>query len=414
MEYKLIMAVSGFPSLYDSSCLTYRDLNMRSDAWRQVAEIVGVPGECVRWSPSVVPERPGQTGSDRVKPESECRRKWKMLRDQHRRERQREKERRESGVGLLNYRPWRYSAILSFLNPFIDARAAGTNGWALDPQPLFQMSDMMGCSTTMEVRSDDDENYGECTKKQAAGSVCLDHSLNSSLCAGLAVADATTTTTSSSSSSEFAQRKRPSSPHRDAVRLKEAKLEASSESPAADDCVQVQHVNMKELFEMMMQSVTSLATTLASSHSSSQPSDQLTPPSRSSPAILQPDLQSHCSPPPSCTASRLNHLKTEEQEAVVAEPLDQRNGEEECHSAAPRSTRAWRRSTDSLLEEYLRRMEAREAQRDRDMDQRDDVTLFLLSLAPTMRRLPAEKQSWVRTKIQQFLHEAEFGPTNFQ
>ncbi|XP_027134611.1 uncharacterized protein LOC113745792 isoform X2 [Larimichthys crocea] len=313
-----------------------------------------------------------------------------MLRDQHRRERQREKERRESGVGLLNYRPWRYSAILSFLNPFIDARAAGTNGWALDPQPLFQMSDMMGCSTTMEVRSDDDENYG------------------------LAVADATTTTTSSSSSSEFAQRKRPSSPHRDAVRLKEAKLEASSESPAADDGVQVQHVNMKELFEMMMQSVTSLATTLASSHASSQPSDQLTPPSRSSPAILQPDLQSHCSPPPSCTASRLNHLKTEEQEAVVAEPLDQRNGEEECHSAAPRSTRAWRRSTDSLLEEYLRRMEAREAQRDRDMDQRDDVTLFLLSLAPTMRRLPAEKQSWVRTKIQQFLHEAEFGPTNFQ
>lgn len=45
MEYKLIMAVSGFPSLYDMNSPTYRDLNMRSDAWRQVAEIVGVPGE---------------------------------------------------------------------------------------------------------------------------------------------------------------------------------------------------------------------------------------------------------------------------------------------------------------------------------------------------------------------------------
>lgn len=45
MEYKLIVAVSGFPSLYDSNSVTYRDLNMRSDAWRQVAEIVGVPGE---------------------------------------------------------------------------------------------------------------------------------------------------------------------------------------------------------------------------------------------------------------------------------------------------------------------------------------------------------------------------------
>lgn len=85
--------------------------------------------------------------------ESECRRKWKTLRDQHRRERQREKERRESGVGLLNYRPWRYSSILSFLNPFIDARAAGTNGWALDPQPsLLQVCDL-GCS-------DDDDSYG--------------------------------------------------------------------------------------------------------------------------------------------------------------------------------------------------------------------------------------------------------------
>lgn len=79
--------------------------------------------------------------------ESECRRKWKMLRDQHRRDRQREKERRHSGVGIFNYRPWRYSAILSFLNPFIDARAAGTNGWALDPRPSLE-------------RSDDDDNYG--------------------------------------------------------------------------------------------------------------------------------------------------------------------------------------------------------------------------------------------------------------
>ncbi|XP_070787230.1 uncharacterized protein [Enoplosus armatus] len=326
-----------------------------------------------------------------------------MLRDQHRRERQREKERRESGIGLFNYRPWRYSAILSFLNPFIDARAAGTNGWALDPQPSqFQVSEMVGCSTTSETRSDDDENYG------------------------IAVADATTTTlSSSSSSSEFGQRKRPSSANRDVVRLKEAKVEVTSEAAASDDSdqtQQVQHANMKELFEMMMQSVTSLATSLASSHSSSQPLDQLMPPAQSSPAVLQPDLQhvqqlqTHRGLLPSCSTSRLNHLKTEEQDAAVAELSDQTDGEpeEECRAASPRPTRAKRKSSDSLLEEYLRRTEAREAQRDRDTDQRDDVTLFLLSLAPAMRRLPAEKQSWVRTKIQQFVHEAEFGATNFQ
>ena len=231
---------------------------------------------------------------------------------------------------------------------------------------------------------------------------------------GIAVADATTTTFSSSSSSEFVQRKRPSSTDRDVIRLKEAKIEVPSETSAPDYSIQTQQaqqVNMKELFEMMMQSVTSLATSLASSQSSSQPSDQLMPPAQLSPAGLQPDLQMQL---PSCNTSRLNHLKTEEQDIEEVELLDQTDEEEGSRGASPRLARGWRRSTDSLLEEYLRRMEAREAQKDRDVDQRDDVTLFLLSLAPAMRRLPAEKQSWVRTKIQQLLHEAEFGPINFQ
>ncbi|XP_070705082.1 uncharacterized protein [Pempheris klunzingeri] len=317
-----------------------------------------------------------------------------MLRDQHRRERQREKERRESGVGLFNYRPWRYSAILSFLNPFIDARAAGTNGWALDRQlPLVQVSEMGGCSTTTEMRSDDDDNYG------------------------IAVADATTT--SSSSSSEFVHRKRPSSANRDGVRLKEAKTEVTSEAAATDDGVQtqqVQHDNMRELFEVMMQSVTALASSLASSHSSSQSSDQLMPPAQSSPVVLQPDLQHHHQTHRGLQPSRPHHLKTEEQDVVAVELSDQTDEEEEegRRATSPRPTRARRKSMESLLEEYLRRMEAREVQRDCDGDQRDDVTLFLLSLAPAMRRLPAEKQSWVRTKMQQFLHETEFGSASFQ
>lgn len=358
MEHKLIMAVSGFPSLYDTNSPTYRDLNMRADSWRQVSEIVGVP-------------------------ESECRRKWKTLRDQHRRERQREKERRESGIGLFNYRPWRYSAILSFLNPFIDARAAGTNGWALDPQPSHLHASEMGCSTTTEPRSDDDDSYD------------------------ISVVDATTT---SSSSLEFIQRKRSSSAITDMIRFKEPKMELT-DTAAKDDCVQIQQQdNMKELFEMMMHSVTSLAASLASSHSSSQPSDQLMPPAAQS-DLHHPQTNRGLLPP--CSASR---LKTEEQDAEAAELLDQTDGEEEFSVAAvsPRPTRAKRKSSDGLLEEYLRRMEARDAQRERDLDQRDDVTLFLLSLAPAMRRLPVEKQSWLRTKIQQFVHEAEFGAMSFQ
>lgn len=229
---------------------------------------------------------------------------------------------------------------------------------------------------------------------------------------GFAVADATTTTTSSSSSSEFIQRKRPSSACYDSIRLKEAKTELNSGLVVADDDdedgggvqTQQQANNMKELFEMMMQSVTSLAATLASAHSSShassQPSDQTDP----------------------RTTSRLDQLKTEEQEGEAAELLlqtdeDEEEEEEEEVSlpVSQRPTRAKRKSSDSLLEEFLRRMEAREAQRERDdLERRDDVRLFLLSLAPAMRRLTAAKQSWVRTRIQQLLHEAEFGTTTFQ
>lgn len=84
--------------------------------------------------------------------EAECRRKWKILRDQHRRER-----RRESG-GLLEPRQWRYSAVLSFLNPLVDASTAPTNSWAPQPQSS-RPHDMAGCSTTSEGRSYD--NYGE-------------------------------------------------------------------------------------------------------------------------------------------------------------------------------------------------------------------------------------------------------------
>ncbi|XP_034055684.1 uncharacterized protein LOC117535344 [Gymnodraco acuticeps] len=341
MEHKLIVAVSGFPSLYDSGSLTYRDLNMRAESWRQVSQIVGVP-------------------------EFECRRKWKTLRDQHRRERQREKERRESGIGLFNYRPWRYSAILSFLNPFIDARAAGTNGWALDPQPSMFISSETGCSTTTETRSDDDDEHYD-----------------------ISVGDATTTTTSSPSS-EFVQRKRPSSDTGDDFRFKEAKMEGSAEKNDCAQTQQQQHDNMKELFEMMMHSVSSLAASIASSH----------PSSSSSSSLDQPTLN--------------HHLKTENQEAELLVLSDDEGEETDSQCRELRSGGVSRedhprvkRRGEALLEDHLRRTEAREAQK-------DDVTLFLLSLAPALRRLTPQKQSWVRTKIQQFLHEAEFGATSFQ
>lgn len=147
---------------------------------------------------------------------------------------------------------------------------------------------------------------------------------------------------------------------------------------------------MKELLEMMMHSVTTLASSLASAHSSS------------SQALDQPE--------------QLKQLKTEEQEVAMREFSDQTDDDDvEDLTERPRRPRAKRKSSsDGLLEEFLRRMETRDAQRTLDLDQRDDVTFFLLSLAPAMRRLSSEKQSWIRTRIQQLLHEAEFGASSFQ
>ncbi|KAF3850334.1 hypothetical protein F7725_020053, partial [Dissostichus mawsoni] len=189
--------------------MTYRDLNMRAESWRQVSQIVGVPGIST-----------GGRGSGK-----------------------RSGERAASGSLITG--PGDTRPILSFLNPFIDARAAGTNAglWTLSPPYI-------------------------------------------------SVGDATTTTTSSPSS-EFVQRKRPSSDTGDDFSFKEAKMEGGA---GENDCAQTQqqqHDNMKELFEMMMHSVSSLAASIASSH----------PSSSSSSSLDQPTLN--------------HHLKTENQEAEL-------------------------------------------------------------------------------------------------
>ncbi len=45
MEERLIIAVAGFPIIYDVSLFAYRDINKKNEAWIKVSDIVGVPGE---------------------------------------------------------------------------------------------------------------------------------------------------------------------------------------------------------------------------------------------------------------------------------------------------------------------------------------------------------------------------------
>ncbi|XP_062338406.1 transcription factor Adf-1-like [Osmerus eperlanus] len=102
MEEKLIVCVAGYPVLYDTSLYSYRDVNIKNDAWRKVAEIVGAPAE-------------------------DCKKKRKNLRDSYKREKNKEKELSRSGAGLTNHKPWKYAAVMGFLAPFMEYRDSSSN-----------------------------------------------------------------------------------------------------------------------------------------------------------------------------------------------------------------------------------------------------------------------------------------------
>lgn len=67
-----------------------------------------------------------------------------------------------------------------------------------------------------------------------------------------------------------------------------------------------------------------------------------------------------------------------------------------------------------LMERYLAAKELRDREREegRELRRDDDISLFLQSLAPVMRRLPPSKQSSVKMCFHQVLHEAEYGHTD--
>ncbi|KAL2102310.1 hypothetical protein ACEWY4_001478 [Coilia grayii] len=102
MEERLITVISGFPILYDMSLSSYRDTSMKNEAWRKVAEIVGVP-------------------------EQKCRDRWKSLRDSYVKEKKKEKERSRSGAGASSRPRWKFMAVMGFLAPFIEVRETTSN-----------------------------------------------------------------------------------------------------------------------------------------------------------------------------------------------------------------------------------------------------------------------------------------------
>eukprot|EP00063_Salmo_salar_P071371 XP_014046206.1 PREDICTED: cell wall integrity and stress response component 2-like [Salmo salar] len=102
MEERIIFAVSSKPCLFDTTADSYRDINTKNAAWRQVSTIVGLP-------------------------EEDWRRKWRGLRDRYQRERRTEKEKKRSGSAASGQQPWCFCHILSFLDPFIVPWATSGN-----------------------------------------------------------------------------------------------------------------------------------------------------------------------------------------------------------------------------------------------------------------------------------------------
>lgn len=80
MEEKLIIAVCQHPELYDTTCLLYRDRNKEEQAWVKVAEETGLDGKFRKYA-SCISFR--------------------------------------SGAAVEPAKRWKFSAVLSFLDPFI-------------------------------------------------------------------------------------------------------------------------------------------------------------------------------------------------------------------------------------------------------------------------------------------------------
>ncbi|MED6266182.1 hypothetical protein CHARACLAT_033161 [Characodon lateralis] len=140
MEDKIIVAVCGKPELYDSTNYYYRDKYRKDLAWRRVSEETGVA-------------------------EDVCQKKWKGLRDTYLKERRKELEKRRSGAAAGAGKKWRFSAVLSFLDPFVAPRPTTSNMGQVE-----EMAEDLPAPPPEEDTSETEDTYGEDTEERSTPS----------------------------------------------------------------------------------------------------------------------------------------------------------------------------------------------------------------------------------------------------
>lgn len=94
-----------------------------------------------------------------------------------------------------------------------------------------------------------------------------------------------------------------------------------------------------------------------------------------------------------------------EEEQQVVDDAGQGTSESEGEPSCPPPQKI---KSKDFFEDYLTRKEAREEQKVREQEEEDETYHFVMSLAPAMRRLPSEQQSWLKIQIQEMVHEVEF------
>ncbi|MEQ2312229.1 hypothetical protein AMECASPLE_028711 [Ameca splendens] len=156
MEDQIIVAECGKPELYDSTNYFYRDKYRKDLAWRRVNEETGVADRLHR--PKKIEGKP----ACRRLPLS--RKKWKGLRDMYLKERRKELEKRSGDVAGAA-KKLRFSAVLSFLDPFVAPRPTTSNMGQVE-----EMAEDLPAPPPEEETSETEDTNGEDTEERSTPS----------------------------------------------------------------------------------------------------------------------------------------------------------------------------------------------------------------------------------------------------
>ncbi|XDV40006.1 hypothetical protein PO909_009170 [Leuciscus waleckii] len=120
-----------------------------------------------------------------------------------------------------------------------------------------------------------------------------------------------------------------------------------------------------------------------------------------------------------------DQMQTEkERDSVVMET--EREGSTTSSGSCGAKSKKMQAESEDNLERYCQWREARDERREKEREaerqqrqawqdlQNDEVSIFLSSLAPSMRRLTPEKLSYLKIKMQELVHNVSFGGVYYQ